>query len=98
MDFWIKGGAVNIIIIVSSFFLFLFILRLRNEKIFLSSLVNVFPSLGLLGTVVGMVQTFSLISGGNIDRISDGISVSLLTTLSGITISLIGIFLINFRK
>jgi biopolymer transport protein ExbB/TolQ len=95
--FWNGGGIINWIIIVGSFFLFSQILQ-KNQKPFINSLINVFPPLGLLGTVAGMIQTFTLISSGNIDKISDGISVSLLTTLSGISISILGIFLMSLKK
>ncbi len=48
------------------------------------------PLLGLLGTVSGMIKTFSLISlygNGNPSFITDGISEALLTTQAGITIA-----------
>jgi biopolymer transport protein ExbB/TolQ len=48
---------------------------------------SVAPLLGLLGTVVGMVKTFSIITHfgiGNPNLLAEGISVALLTTQSGL--------------
>lgn len=98
VSFWNMGGPINWIILICSFFLFLLILNKKYDNVFLNLLVSVFPSIGLLGTVVGMISTFNLISGGNLDQISSGIYTSLLTTLSGLFISLLGIFMLTFRK
>lgn len=52
--------------------------------------VSVAPLLGLLGTVVGMVKTFSIITRfgvGNPSLLSEGISVALLTTQSGLIVA-----------
>jgi biopolymer transport protein ExbB len=52
--------------------------------------VSVAPLLGLLGTVVGMVKTFTIITQfgvGNPSLLSEGISVALLTTQSGLTVA-----------
>lgn len=52
--------------------------------------VSVAPLLGLLGTVVGMVKTFSIITQfgvGNPSLLSEGISVALLTTQSGLIVA-----------
>lgn len=95
--FWNDGGPINWLILFSSIFLFAELLK-KNSKQFLSILVNVFAPLGLLGTVMGMIQTFQLISSGNIDKISEGISVALLTTLTGISISVIGLIMLITKK
>lgn len=52
--------------------------------------VSVAPLLGLLGTVVGMVKTFTIITQfgvGNPSLLSEGISVALLTTQSGLIVA-----------
>lgn len=97
IQFWNSGGIINWIILVSSFFLFSEILK-NDGKEFSNKLVSVFAPLGLLGTVAGMIQTFRLISSGNIDKISEGISIALLTTLSGLTISIVGIVMLSLKK
>jgi biopolymer transport protein ExbB len=69
--------------------------------VLLGILVNVSPLLGLLGTVMGMLTTFKVIStgGGNtIDLVADGIRVALITTQAGLTIAIPGFFLANAIK
>ena len=65
-----------------------------RERVVLFSLINVAPLLGLLGTVVGMLQTFlglSVSAGGQtVDLIASGISQALITTQAGLTIAIPG--------
>lgn len=52
--------------------------------------VSVAPLLGLLGTVIGMVETFRIITAfgiGNPNLLSEGISIALLTTQSGLMVA-----------
>ncbi len=63
---------------------------LENGLDAMSAWVSVAPLLGLLGTVVGMVKTFSIITEfgvGNPNLLSEGISVALLTTQSGLIVA-----------
>ena len=53
------------------------------------------PLLGLLGTVIGMIQTFDVITvfgNGNARGLAGGISVALLTTMSGLVTALSGLY------
>lgn len=65
---------------------------------FVSTLVSAAPLLGLLGTVMGMLQTFLGIStsGGaeTAGVIAAGISEALVTTQTGLTIALPGLFIV----
>ncbi len=65
---------------------------------FLGTLVAAAPLLGLLGTVIGMLQTFLGIStsGGaeTAGAVASGISEALVTTQTGLTIALPGLFLV----
>jgi biopolymer transport protein ExbB len=65
---------------------------------FLAMLVAAAPLLGLLGTVLGMLQTFFGIStsGGaeTAGVVAAGISEALVTTQTGLTIALPGLFLV----
>jgi biopolymer transport protein ExbB len=59
-------------------------------------LVSTAPLLGLLGTVLGMIQTFQVISlfgTGNANAMASGISVALITTEAGLLVAVPGIFL-----
>jgi biopolymer transport protein ExbB len=65
---------------------------------FLGTLVAAAPLLGLLGTVLGMLQTFFGIStsGGaeTAGVVASGVSEALVTTQTGLTIALPGLFLV----
>lgn len=69
-----------------------------RKLIFLNTLVASAPLMGLLGTVIGMLGTFSAISAGGgsetVDMVAAGISEALITTQTGLFIALPGIFLI----
>jgi biopolymer transport protein ExbB/TolQ len=68
---------------------------------FLSVLVAAAPLLGLLGTVAGMLITFSGMAAGNetpIDTISTGISRALVTTQAGLVIAIPAAFLLALVK
>lgn len=64
---------------------------------FLSILAGVSPLLGLLGTVMGMLSTFSLMNSGDtkkVDLMAGGISEALITTQMGLIIAVPAILMI----
>ncbi len=66
---------------------------LENRISILSVLVAVAPLLGLLGTVVGMVDTFNAIaahSAANSAALAQGISKALITTQAGLAAAIPG--------
>lgn len=69
-----------------------------RRTVFVSMLVAAAPLMGLLGTVLGMLQTFFGIStsGGTETAgvVAAGISEALVTTQTGLTIALPGLFLV----
>jgi biopolymer transport protein ExbB len=69
----------------------------RRAK-FVGTLVAAAPLLGLLGTVLGMLQTFFGIStsggGETAGVVASGISEALVTTQTGLTVALPGLFLV----
>lgn len=68
---------------------------LRKDWLLLTALTASAPLLGLLGTVMGMIQTFdavSAVSGETGQRVAEGISRALLTTQFGLVIALPGVF------
>jgi biopolymer transport protein ExbB len=70
--------------------------RLRDHLSAIAVLSAVAPLLGLLGTVLGMIETFDVISvfgTGNAKAMAGGISVALVTTQSGLIIAIPGLFL-----
>ena len=61
-------------------------------------LAMVAPLLGLLGTVLGMIETFDVIAvfgTGNARALAGGISVALITTQTGLLIAIPGLFMSN---
>ena len=59
-------------------------------------LSSVAPLLGLLGTVVGMMHTFDVITlfgTGNARAMASGISVALITTQTGLMVSIPGLYM-----
>jgi biopolymer transport protein ExbB len=59
-------------------------------------LVSVAPLLGLLGTVLGMIETFTVISvfgTGNANAMANGISIALITTEAGLLVAVPGLLL-----
>lgn len=72
---------------------------LRRYLAAIAVLASVAPLLGLLGTVMGMVQTFNVISvfgTGNVKGLSGGISVALITTQGGLLVAIPGLFLSGY--
>jgi len=68
---------------------------------FLTILTGVSPLMGLLGTVMGMLATFSLMNRGDaqkLDLMAGGISEALITTQMGLIIAVPAIFMIMMLK
>ena len=57
---------------------------------YLSAIVTISPLLGLLGTVTGMIQTFSVLdNGGGAAAITGGVGEALVATASGLCVAII---------
>ena len=68
---------------------------LRKDFVVLAAFTAVAPLLGLLGTVMGMIDTFdavSVVSGDTGSRVAAGISRALITTQFGLVVALPGVF------
>jgi biopolymer transport protein ExbB len=69
--------------------------QLRGRLPIINALAAVAPLLGLLGTVLGMIETFQVISvfgTSNARAMASGISVALITTETGLLIAIPGLF------
>ncbi|MGH8426368.1 MAG: MotA/TolQ/ExbB proton channel family protein [Gammaproteobacteria bacterium] len=71
-----------------------------NERIWiLDTAITLGPLLGLLGTIIGMFDTFSVLgnieSGGATSQVSGGIAAALVTTGQGIFIACLGLIFYN---
>ena len=75
--------------------------RLEKGLDSMAAWVSVAPLLGLLGTVIGMIQTFKMImifGVGDPAVMSEGISVALLTTQAGLLVAFPGLIILNYLK
>lgn len=72
--------------------------KLNKKYSYMSSLIMIAPLLGLLGTVIGMIETFAIIMKygiGNPQMMAEGISVALLTTQAGLIAAFPGMIIHN---
>ncbi len=68
---------------------------LQRYLLSIKTLISALPMLGLLGTVVGMIQTFDVMTvhgTGNVRGMAGGISVALITTMGGLLTALSGMY------
>jgi len=75
--------------------------ELRHYLTTLGTIAAISPLLGLLGTVVGMIQVFSVITSvgvGDPGELAGGISTALITTAAGITVAIPSIFFVRFLR
>ena len=73
--------------------------RLSRNINIIYVLASIAPLLGLLGTVGGMISTFDAIAmygTGNARAMAQGISAALITTQSGLFVSIPGLFMASF--
>ena len=68
--------------------------HLRRDMVVLAGLTAAAPLLGLLGTVRGMVTTFTVVAGAGAaaDHVAAGISQALITTQVGLVVAIPGVF------
>jgi biopolymer transport protein ExbB len=65
----------------------------------LGTIANTTPLLGLLGTVLGMIQVFAdimLFGTGNAAQLAGGISQALITTAAGLTVAIPAMILLRY--
>ena len=75
--------------------------KLEQGISLLSGLITVTPILGLMGTVLGIMDIFNVISGGHIgspELLSKGIAEALITTVSGLGIAIPCILLYQYLR
>lgn len=76
--------------------------RIDRRLIFIGALIAIAPMTGLLGTVGGMLSMFDGLAGGNGEqgakKIAEGMKEALFTTLTGLVVSLPGMFLALYIK
>ncbi len=71
-------------------------MKLKQNMPFLNTLIKMFPLLGLLGTVSGMIQVFDVVAvygTGNPRLLASGISLATIPTMAGLVCALSGLFI-----
>ena len=71
---------------------------LDHQLALIAVLAGIAPLLGLLGTVLGMIETFDVIAlfgTGNARAMAGGISVALITTQTGLLVAIPGLVMSN---
>lgn len=69
----------------------------RRYLDYLSAIVTIAPLLGLLGTVTGMISTFSVLdAGGGAAAISGGVGEALIATATGLCVAIIAFVVYTF--
>ena len=77
--------------------------RIENERFLgpIKALIVITPLLGLLGTVTGMIEVFQVIvdtGASNARLMASGISRATIPTMTGLAVSLTGVFSINYLE
>jgi biopolymer transport protein ExbB len=68
--------------------------RIFNNLPIIGALISIFPLLGLLGTVTGMIHLFDIlayIGNTNARAIASGVSMAVIPTLAGMFLAIVGI-------
>ncbi len=70
--------------------------RIERGSLLLSTIVTAAPMLGILGTVVGIIQAFELLGGDatitDPNEVSGGIAEALISTACGLVVALVALF------
>lgn len=74
---------------------------LRSSLDFIKALVAIAPLLGLLGTIMGMVEIFDVVAvsgSGNVRAMAAGVGQCTLSTMAGLVVALSGLYFINLLQ
>lgn len=73
--------------------------RLKRNVRPLATIAGIAPLLGLLGTVLGMIEAFNVVAGGGIGQqelLASGIAKALVTTGAGLAVAIPALFLYHY--
>jgi len=69
----------------------------KNLRI-LGAIAAISPMLGLLGTVLGMIKAFNVVTGGNPDLVSRNIAEALITTAAGLVVGILALIAYHYFR
>ncbi|MDL2280620.1 MotA/TolQ/ExbB proton channel family protein [Selenomonadales bacterium OttesenSCG-928-I06] len=74
------------------------IAKLRENLTHLETIVTIAPLLGLLGTVIGMIQAFNImnVKSGEPLKIADGVAEALIATAFGLCVAVLAMFFYSY--
>ncbi len=75
--------------------------KMAKYMTILDTMITVTPLLGILGTVIGIISSFKILGSGGITDpklVTSGIAQALITTATGLTISIATVFPYNYFK
>ena len=69
-------------------------IKLQNNLLIMKVIISLFPLLGLLGTITGMVFVFDSMNalGTNAKAMASGISMATIPTMAGMVLAVFGLF------
>jgi biopolymer transport protein ExbB len=73
--------------------------RLENRIHWLDTIITIAPLMGLLGTIIGMMGSFKVLTQSGVDdpySITGGIAEALIATATGLVVALIGVIAHNY--
>lgn len=75
--------------------------RMRRGQSVLDTIITLAPMLGILGTVIGIIQSFEVLGGSNIDdpaAVIGGIAQALVTTAAGLSVAVMALLPFNYFR
>jgi biopolymer transport protein ExbB len=75
--------------------------QLKRHFILMRSFISVMPILGLLGTIIGMMEAFEVLTihgTGNARALASSLSKALITTMAGLVASIPGLFVLTLLQ
>lgn len=75
--------------------------RMRRGQSVLDTIITLAPMLGILGTVIGIIQSFQVLGGSNIDdpaAVIGGIAQALVTTAAGLSVAVMALLPFNYFR
>lgn len=73
--------------------------NMRRGMGVLDTMITISPMLGILGTVLGIIESFDMLGGAGVDdpkAVVSGIASALITTATGLSISVAAVFPYNY--